>query len=86
MKDEVIILDDDDFDPDDDLAPEYDIDALRKAAKEAGFDTRARFMRIGSDVLAVFPDENAINTALRELIAARKHQSSTQAQSVSQTL
>lgn len=84
MQHEVIILDDDDFDPDDDLAPEYDVDALRQAAKEAGFDTRARFMRIASDVLAVFPDENAINTALRELITARKHHLTAQAQTLSQ--
>lgn len=72
MQHEVIILDDGDYDLDDELEPEYDVDALRKAAKEAGFDTRARLMRIASDVVAVFPNEEAVNGALRELIAARK--------------
>ncbi|HQR32039.1 MAG TPA: hypothetical protein PLK30_04815 [Blastocatellia bacterium] len=77
MKHEVIILDDDDYDPNDDLAPEYDVDALRKAAQEAGFDTRSRMVRIASDVAAFFPDEDAINAALRELIAAKKQQAAT---------
>ncbi len=71
MQHEVIIIDDDDYDPDDKLEPEYDMDALRKAAKEAGFDTRSRLMRIASDVIAVFPDDKAVNQALRELIASR---------------
>ena len=71
MKHEVIILDDDDYDPDDNLAPEYDVDALRVAARAAGFDTRARLIRIASDVLAVYPNEEAVNQALRELIVAR---------------
>lgn len=71
MKHEVIIIDDNDYDPNDKLEPEYDLDALRKAAKEAGFDTRARLMRIASDVVSVFPDEDAVNQALRELIAAK---------------
>ena len=80
MQHEVIILDDDDFDPDDNLASEYDVDALRKAAKESGFDTRSRLMRIASDVLAFFPDEDAINKALREVIATRKLPVNEQAQ------
>ncbi|MGH9799515.1 MAG: hypothetical protein ACRD82_04060 [Blastocatellia bacterium] len=71
MKNEIIILDDEDYDPDDKLEPEYDVDALRKAAQEAGFDTRARLMRIASDVVAIFPDEEAVNRALREIIAAQ---------------
>jgi len=80
MKHEVIILDDNDYDPDDDLSPEYNVDALRKAAKEAGFDTRSRLVRIASDVAAFFPDEDAINAALREFIAAKKQQAVTQSQ------
>lgn len=84
MKHEVIILDDDDYDPDDELAPEYDVEALRRAAKEAGFDTRSRIVRIASDVAAFFPDEDAINVALRELIIAKKQQDITQAQISSQ--
>ena len=84
MKHEVIILDDNDYDPDDELAPEYDVDALRKAAKEAGFDSRSRVVRIASDVAAFFPDEDAINAALRELIVARKQQALAQTQTVSQ--
>jgi hypothetical protein len=81
MKHEVIYLTDDDYDLEDDIAPEYDLPAMRKAAQEAGFDTRARLVRIASDVAAVFPDEEAVNQALRELIAARTQAAQSESQS-----
>ncbi len=71
MQHEVVILDDDDYDLNDDLEPHYDVNALREAARAAGFSTRPRLVRLAPDVAAVFPDEAAVNQALRELIAAR---------------
>jgi hypothetical protein len=81
MKHEVIYLTDDGYDLEDDIAPEYDLSAMRKVAKEAGFDTRARLVRIASDLAAIFPDEEAVNQALRELIAARTQAAQSESQS-----
>lgn len=64
-------IDDDDFDPQDDLRPEYDLTALRAADRAQGREYRRRFVRLEPDVIAVFPDAEAVNAALRELIAAR---------------
>ena len=74
MQHEVFILDDDDFDPNDDLAPEYDLEAMRAAARKAGIETRRHVIRLAPDVAAAFPNEEAVNQALRELIAARAAQ------------
>jgi hypothetical protein len=74
MQHEVTILTDDDYDLDDDIAPEYDLAAMREAARKAGFETRRRFVRLAPDVAAAFPNEEAVNQALRELIAARAAQ------------
>jgi hypothetical protein len=71
MKHEVIILTDDDYDLNDQLEPEYDVDELRKQAKESGFDTRGRPVWLAADVAAIFPDADAVNAALRKLIAAQ---------------
>jgi hypothetical protein len=69
------IIDDDDFDPEDDLRPEYDFAALREADRALGIEYNRVFVRLEPDVAAVFPDAEAVNTALRELIAARNFQS-----------
>ena len=69
------ILDDDDFDPQDDLRPEYDFAALRAADHAQGREHRRYFVRLDPDVAAAFPDAEAVNTALRELLAARGGQS-----------
>jgi hypothetical protein len=71
MQHEVTILTDDDYDLEDDIAPEYDIAAMREAAQQAGYETRRRFVRLAPDVAAAFPDDEAVNQALRELITAR---------------
>jgi hypothetical protein len=68
------ISDDDDFDPQDDLRPEYDLAALRAADRAQGRVYQRPFVRLEPDVAAVFPDAEAVNTALRELIAARHSQ------------
>lgn len=65
------ILDDDDFDPQDDLRPEYDFAALRAADRAQGREYRRHFVRLDPDVAAAFPDAEAVNAALRELLAAR---------------
>lgn len=74
MQHEVTLLTDDGYDLEDDIAPEYDIAAMREAARQAGYETRRRFVRLAPDVAAVFPDEESVNQALRELIASRAMQ------------
>jgi len=79
------LLDDDDYDLNDRGEPEYDFAELRKRAKAEGREYRGqaagRVVRIASYVAAVFPDEESVNQALRELIAARKQAAQNQAQS-----
>lgn len=79
MQHEIVILDDDDYDLNDDLAPHYDVNALREAARAAGLNLRPHLIRLAPDVAAAFPNEEAVNQALRELIAARAaHNAETQ--------
>ncbi|MDQ3011857.1 MAG: hypothetical protein M3X11_14260 [Acidobacteriota bacterium] len=66
------IIDDDDFDPQDDLRPEYDFAALREADRARGIEYRRMFVRLEPDVAAAFPDGEAVNMALRELLAIRR--------------
>ena len=65
------ILDDDDFDPQDDLRPEYDFAALRAADRAQGREYRRHFVRLDPDVAAAFPDAEAVNAALRKLMTTR---------------
>jgi len=58
---------------DDDLLPEYDLDALPIIARGPGYQRRARLVRVtrvtlDADVAAIFPDEKAVNEALRTLM------------------
>lgn len=66
------IIDDDDFDPQDELRPEYDFAALREADRARGIEYRRSFVRLEPDVAAAFPDAEAVNMALRELLAIRR--------------
>ena len=64
-------------DGDDDLRPEYrpaDFAGLKAERGKYAEMLRARsnVVRIAPDVHKVFPNEDAVNTALRELIAKRK--------------
>ena len=68
------MIDDDDFDPQDDLRPEYDFPALRAADRAQAREYRRMFVRLDPDVAAVFPDAEAVNAALRELMTARSGQ------------
>lgn len=65
------ILDDDDFDPEDELRPEYDFAALREADRARAIKYRRNFVRLEPDVAAAFPNAKAVNLALRELLAIR---------------
>lgn len=65
------ILDDDDFDPEDELRSEYDFAALREADRARGIEYRRSFVRLEPDVAVAFPDAEAVNLALRELLAIR---------------
>ncbi len=65
------IIDDDDFDPQDDLRPEYDFAALRAADSAQGRAYRRQFVRLDPDLAVAFPDAEAVNAALRELLTVR---------------
>ncbi len=65
------IIDDDNFDPQDDLRPEYDFAALRAADREQGRAYRRQFVRLDPDLAVAFPDAEAVNAALRELLTVR---------------
>lgn len=67
------IIDDDDFDPQDDLRPEYDFAALREADRQQGIEYRRTFVRLDPDLADAFPDAEAVNMALRELLAIRRN-------------
>lgn len=67
------ILDDDDFDPEDELRPEYDFAAQRETDRARGIEYRRSFVRLEPDVAAAFPDAEAVNMALRELLAIRRN-------------
>lgn len=65
------IIDDDDFDPQDKLRSEYDFAGLQASDHEQGRAYRRQFVRLDPDVATVFPDAEAVNTALRNLIASQ---------------
>lgn len=72
MKHEIRLLEDDDYDLNDDVAPEYDIEAIRAQAKKEGREYRGIFsgkgVRLAPDVAAVFDSSEAVNEALRTMI------------------
>jgi hypothetical protein len=84
MNHTIHLLEDDDYDLNDLGEAEYDFAEMRKRAQAEGREYRGqlagRLMRIARDVLEVFPDEKAVNQALRELIAARAQAQSNEIQ------
>ncbi len=71
MEFEVTLLEDDDYDLDDDIAPEFDIASMNRATEqERKYRAQAsgRLVRIAPDVAAVFDTSEAVNEALRALI------------------
>jgi hypothetical protein len=77
MKTEIKILEDDGYDLNDDIAPEYDLDELRRRAKEEGREYRGIFwqrnlVRIDPEIIEYFQTPEAINEALRQVMLERK--------------
>ncbi len=61
MADDYQILDDDDFDPEDELRPEYDFASLREADRARGIEYRRSFVHPEPDLAAAFPDAEIEN-------------------------
>ena len=62
---------------DDDLLPEYDfcsIHGVIRGKHAARYRERLRVVRLADDVAAAFPDEAAVNDALREYLRGRQPQ------------
>jgi hypothetical protein len=71
MKHKVTLLEDDDYDLDDDIAQEFDLTSMERATEqERRYRAQAsgRLVRIAPDVAAVFDTSEAVNEALRALI------------------
>ena len=59
----------------DELRPEYDFRALRGVVRgkyATRYAQRLRVVRLAEDVAAAFPDEAAVNAALREYLRDRR--------------
>ena len=76
MSKEIRLLEDEDYDLDDDLPAELDLDAIRAEAKRQGREYKGKFagkgVRLAPDVAEVFGDSEAVNEALRTLIRLSK--------------
>jgi hypothetical protein len=62
------VIDDDDFDPKDELLPEYDLKSLKVVARGPARQGAPVVIELAPDVAAYFPDARAVNEALRTLI------------------
>jgi len=61
--------------PDEDLQPEYDFRSMRGVVRgkyAARYRERLRVVRLADDLAAAFPDEAAVNAALREYLNWRR--------------
>ncbi len=76
MKKEIRLLEDDDYDLDDELPAELDIDAIRKETKRQGREYRGRFsgtgVRVEPELIEFFKTPEAINEALRMVMAEQQ--------------
>jgi hypothetical protein len=71
MKHRVTLLEDDDYDLDDDIAPEFDLASMERATEqELKYRAQASgyLVRIAPDVAKVFATPEAVNDALCALI------------------
>ncbi len=58
----------------DEMEPEYDFRSLQGVTRgkyAARYQERLRVVRLAADVSAAFPDESAVNAALREYLVLR---------------
>lgn len=69
MKKEVELLTDDGYDLNDELRPEYDLNELRAAAQRKKLGVT---VQIEPEVALYFPDNTAVNEALKTLIRLSK--------------
>ncbi len=76
MKKEIRLLEDDDYDLDDELPAELDIDAIRTETKRQGREYRGRFsgtgVRVEPELIEFFKTPEAINEALRRVMAEQQ--------------
>lgn len=76
MKHTIHLLEDDDYDLNDDVEPEYDFAALRERARKEGREYKGilsgKVVRLEPEVAAVFSTSEAVNEALRTLIRVMK--------------
>ncbi len=76
MKHTIHLLEDDDYDLNDDVAPEYDFAAIREQAKAEGREYRGqlsgRLIRLAPDVSEVFTSAEEVNEVLRQFIREKK--------------
>jgi hypothetical protein len=75
MKHTIHLLEDDDYDLNDDIEPEYDLSKLPRALEqEQRFraQARAKLIRLAPDVAEVFTTAEEVNEALRQLIREKK--------------
>ncbi|MGH9837634.1 MAG: hypothetical protein ACREEM_02495 [Blastocatellia bacterium] len=68
MKKTFNVIDDEDFDPKDELLPEYDLRSLRVVARGPARQSPPVVIELAPDVAAYFPDARSVNEALRTLI------------------
>jgi hypothetical protein len=71
MKHKVTLLEDDDYDLEDDITPEFDLENMTRATEqERKYRAQASgyLVRIAPDVAEVFATPEAVNDALRALI------------------
>ena len=72
MKPDIRLIEDENY-PEDDIAPEYDFADLHRRAQAEGREYRGilsgRIVRLAPDVSEVFTTAEAVNEALRRVIA-----------------
>jgi hypothetical protein len=69
MKKKIELLTDDDYDLNDELRPEYNLKELRATARRKALGVT---VQLEPDVAQYFPDNTAVNEALRTLIRLSK--------------
>ena len=75
MNPNVTLLEDDDYDLDDDIAPEYDLSKMRRATEqEQRFRAQAtrRLISLAPDVSEAFHTSEEVNEALRQILREKK--------------
>ena len=75
MNEKITLLEDDDYDLNDDVEPEYDFSKMRRATEqEQRFRAQAkrRILSLAPDVSEAFQTSEEVNEALRKIIHEKK--------------